>query len=109
MSNSHPAGKILASFAILKHSARHSISLALIYPTTISTGCDTTGILTSMLEEIKSLMEIINGVTLWVGEENSYNTTHIGGVLRVTTIKHPLARYRLQYTSLFRDNGMAKR
>ena len=61
MSQPHKAGQICDSCSIIEDFCGHTISLALINPATWSACCNSTGILSTMLEKVEGFVKIDGG------------------------------------------------
>jgi hypothetical protein len=77
MSETHESRQICNSCAIVEDFCGHAISLALIYSTAGSACCDSTGILSTVLEEVEGFVEIDGGgVGSGIGQNEGENTAH---------------------------------
>lgn len=76
MTQSHEARQVLDALAVLEDRAGHAIALALIYPSTASTGRDTASILSTVLEKVQGIMQVDCSRCLKVGKQHTDDTAH---------------------------------
>jgi len=78
MSQAHKAGKVGYSGTIVEDLGGHTISLALVYTTAGAACCDSTSILTAMLQKIEGIVNLDGGLGVRICVDDGDNTAHDG-------------------------------
>lgn len=82
MGDAHVPRQIDDPLAVLKDTRRHAIALALEYPAAMRTGGNAAGILATVLEVVKTLVEVDGRFgARRVGEDETENAAHVAGLV----------------------------
>ena len=82
MTYTHETWKIWDAFTVVEDFGCHTVAFALVDPASTGTGCDTTCILTTMLEKVECVVNVCcSGCGSVVAVYHSYDTTHVDVII----------------------------